>query len=410
MQSRQTMDVLDAAGFSVSHAPNGAQALKLLQSSEPDLILSDAVMPVMDGFDLARAVKQNKRWQHIPFVLLTILDDTDDLIRSLKSGADHFVRKPCAHADLVARLRHILHPERVGPNDTESWMTHPPDIGKLDVPPQRLFNLLISTYQQAVHINQELKAREASVRDLNRRLMQRSAMLEAANLELEGFAHSLTHDLKQPLEVMSGHLTQLEKYWQHAPVEARQALEALGIQSERMEVLVNNLLELSRAAHARLNIERIDLSGMIRQIISRLLPDSMAAHAMIRIDPDIIVTADQRACTVMLENLVRNAIQFASPGTPLELDVHCRMSGNEVEFWIEDNGVGFDARMADRLFEPFQNLRTHGNTHLGPGIGLATVKRLVDRHEGRIWAVSHPGEGSSFHIALPVRPLTPSMR
>jgi PAS domain S-box-containing protein len=244
------------------------------------------------------------------------------------------------------------------------------------------------------------KLMEEDVQKLNEDLKQRAAQLEAANRELEAFSYSVSHDLRAPLRSIDGfsHVV-LEDYGEQLPADARGYLERVRAAAQRMAVLIDDLLNLSRVTRTAVQPKFINLSKMVEEIVQGLheaQPDRQVAFSL---TPDLMVEADPHLIHIVLENLLSNAWKFTSKHEQPEVEFGQKKHVKERTFYVRDNGVGFDMAYADKLFGVFQRLHSVSEFP-GTGVGLATVQRIISIHGGRIWAESAEGKGTTFYFTL----------
>lgn len=232
-------------------------------------------------------------------------------------------------------------------------------------------------------------------------LMEAQAALQTANRELEAFASAVSHDLRGPLLTLQGFTQVLsQELGDAASPKARQYLGRVGAALKNMNALVEGLLALSRATGSKLKLEDVDVSAIAAQVVVDLQSKEPDRKLELRVQPGIAVFADARLMTALLVNLMGNAWKFTS-GTGnacISLSLLAQ-TAEETVFSIADNGAGFDMDAAKNLFSPFERL--HGSQFPGTGIGLATVRRIVNRHGGRVWVDAVPQRGATFSIALP---------
>jgi signal transduction histidine kinase/CheY-like chemotaxis protein len=236
---------------------------------------------------------------------------------------------------------------------------------------------------------------------LEQRVKERTAQLKSTNEELEAFTYSVSHDLRAPLRHIAGFVTILEEdHGETLNEKVRELLVKIQVRTQVMSTMMEDLLRLSKISRAELAVRLINLSPMVQEIASRLslsaperlvtwhIPDRIEA----RVDPGLIELA--------LENLVSNSWKYTSrrPKTHIEFGVRTPDHG-PTQYYVRDNGAGFDMQLADKLFQPFS--RMHRQTEFpGSGIGLATVRRIIERHGGSIWAESAVEQGSTFYFTL----------
>jgi signal transduction histidine kinase len=234
------------------------------------------------------------------------------------------------------------------------------------------------------------------------------AEVEHANTELEAFSYSVSHDLRAPLRAIDGFSKALvDDYSGTLDEQGRGYLQRVRAATQRMAQLIEDLLGLSRLTRAPLRKERVDVSALSRKILAELSEREPQRRVEAIVAEDLVTSADARLLTVVLENLLGNAWKFTAKQPAARIEVG-RDGGGSGAFFVRDNGAGFDLTYAEKLFTPFQ--RFHAETEFqGTGIGLATVKRVIARHGGRIWAESSPGHGAAFFFTLDEHaPLSPA--
>jgi PAS domain S-box-containing protein len=244
------------------------------------------------------------------------------------------------------------------------------------------------------------KRMEKDVQKLNEDLKQRAAQLEAANKELEAFSYSVSHDLRAPLRSIDGfsHVL-LEDYSDQLPDEGRNYLERVRAAAQRMAVLIDDLLNLSRLTRTALQPKFINLSKMTEEIVQGLQENQRGRAATFSITPDLMVEADPHLMHIVLENLLSNAWKFTSKREHTMIEFGQKAHVKERTFYVRDNGVGFNMEYADKLFGVFQRLHSVSEFP-GTGVGLATVQRIISIHGGHIWAESAEGKGTTFYFTL----------
>ncbi len=247
-------------------------------------------------------------------------------------------------------------------------------------------------------IEQRAQAQE-EIGWLNEDLMRQKAALEAANRELEAFSYSVSHDLRAPLRHIAGYgLALREDYGGQLDTQALEYLERMNASARRMEHLIEAMLNLSRLGQGDVMRVSIDMSAMAREIVAELQEAEPDRNAVIAIADGIAANGDPHLMRIVLENLLGNAWKYTNRSLLAEIEFGV-LAGGQPVFFVRDNGAGFDMAFADRLFGPFQRLH-RDDEFAGTGIGLATVRRIINRHRGRIWAESAPGAGATFYFSI----------
>jgi PAS domain S-box-containing protein len=248
------------------------------------------------------------------------------------------------------------------------------------------------------------KIAEFSLRNLNQeletRVRSRTAELEAAVRELEAFSYSVSHDLRAPLRAIDGFARILaEEVGPQLAPQHREQLARIRAGAERMAILIDALIDLATVSRQPLRRQTVDLSQLAESVIRELQAETPDRDVAVEITRDLAVVADPALMHVLLDNLLRNAWKFTTRTAGARIAFGATREGGRTLFHVEDNGAGFDMNYAGKLFQPFQRL--HGQEEFpGTGIGLATVQRIVARHDGRVWASAEPGGGARFCFTL----------
>jgi len=302
--------------------------------------------------------------------------------------------------------RRLLSEPIVSLSDTARLVTRYRDYSLRFQPTQR-YSELESLTQSFNEMLEEIQRRDAALEQgrnqLERRVEERTAQLQAVNRELESFSYTVAHDLRGPLEIISN-ICYLVQNPEDAgsPVKPDDPmLQRLASSVADMSHIIDDLLNLSRANSAGLHLQQLDLSAMVDSILQDLATAHPDRHVECVVLPGCYVTADRGLMLVVMQNLLRNAWKFSSRNPDARIEFGRKQQGNDTVYFVRDNGAGFDQRLAGQLFKPFQRL--HAETEFtGSGVGLATVHRIVERHEGVVWAEGEIGKGATFYFTLGV--------
>ena len=269
---------------------------------------------------------------------------------------------------------------------------------------QRLFDESNQLRLALLSVVEDQRLAQEKVQQLNRELEQRvrerTAQLEAANKELEAFAYSVSHDLRAPLRAVDGFSSGLLRdYQDQLDAQGQHYLTRIQGATRRMGQLIEDLLHLSRVSRREMKREVIDLSQIARQVVENLVEQNPQRQVELEIAPDLLVRADASLMTIVLENLLGNAFKFTNRREQAHIQFGVDGHADETVYFIRDDGAGFDMAYADKLFVPFQRLHSE-QEFPGTGIGLATVSRIISRHGGRIWSESEVNHGTTFYFTL----------
>lgn len=345
--------------YEVVLVSDGRQALAEALSNRPSLVLSDAMMPRMDGIALIAALRAEPSTRQIPIVLVSARAGEEAKLAGITTGADDYVVKPFSAPELLARVRTHL--------------------------------ALAETRNRAGQVAEELARSRAALVE----------QLRAKNDELEAFSYTVSHDLRAPIRAIDGFsLAILEDYGPTLPLAAAGYLRRVRVATARMGQLIDDLLALSRIDRANLSTREVDLSGVAGEVIAELQRHEPHRVVHVTIGPQLWARADPHLIRIVLENLLGNAWKFSARAPDARIAFGFDPEDEHPCFFVTDNGAGFDATYADKLFRPFQRLHTLAEFP-GTGVGLATVARVVSRHGGRVWATGAVGHGATLRFTLP---------
>ncbi|OGQ14021.1 MAG: hypothetical protein A2026_14785 [Deltaproteobacteria bacterium RBG_19FT_COMBO_46_12] len=247
----------------------------------------------------------------------------------------------------------------------------------------------------------ERKRAEEEIKRLSRDLKNRSGELERVNKELETFCYAVSHDLKSPLMTIGGFSRRLlERSNNTLDDKGKQYLCYIYEASQRLINLIEDLLRLSKVSQGVIKVKKVDLSSLVKSIIGKLRETHAERQVEFIVKEDLTAKGDERLLGIALENLFRNAWKFTSKSQKAKIEFGLIQGESGPAYFVRDNGCGFDMASVDKLFKPFQRLHSV-EEFPGTGVGLSTVKRIIHRHGGHIWAESVPDKGATFFFSLP---------
>ena len=370
--------------FSTVLTANGDEALAQIARQAPDLLLLDVMMPGMDGYELAKILKTNPATAHIPIIVLTALSDRKARLACLAAGAEDFLLKPVDLEELALRIRNLLRLKQLG------------DFFQ----------------NQNRSLEEKVQASTAELRHLADLQASEAAQLLASNHDLEAFSYSVSHDLRTPLSTIDGFSALLAKEFGvassglsgAASERATHYVSRIRAGVTHMVGLIDAMLLMAQTTHDPLPRKSVDLSAMAAEVMAGHREREPDRAALVRIQPDLVTYGDAFLLRQVLENLIGNAWKFSaqSPETQISFSRDMDEDGRQV-YTLQDNGVGFDMAEYDALFCAFSRLQST-QEFAGTGIGLASVRRIIARHGGSVWADSAPGQGARFSFTLGKKP------
>ena len=388
-QAEHVRLLLEAEGYRVEVVNNGREGLQRVASTPPDLIISDVVMPEMDGYTFCRAVKSGERTRRIPFVLLTERHSPADVIRGLQVGTDNFITKPFEDEYLLERVRRIfqnLDLRREGYLDVEITLTAGGQQITINADKQQMIELLFATLEE---LQREIGERRRAEEEADR-----------ANRAKSEFLSRMSHELRTPLNAILG-FAQLMQIGQLTEPQG-ESVEHILQGGRHLLALINEVLELSRieAGRLRLLLEPVPVAETVRSALALVRP--LVTDRAVRLeaslpDDDQHVEADRQRLQQVLLNLLSNAVKYNRPSGTVH--VTCVPVGaRRLQIRVADSGIGMTQEQMGRLFTPFERLGAEETGVEGTGLGLTLSKHLVEAMGGSMDVESHIGVGSVFSV------------
>lgn len=392
--------LLQLHSYEVDTASSGEDALRKILKNEYALIILDVQMPGMDGFEVAEAVNGYSKARNIPIIFLSAVNiDKRFITKGYASGGVDYITKPFDPDLLLLKVQTFckLH-------DQTKELQQMQEVLKAEVESRKL------AHQALEEVNLLL---EDKVKDRTKELVQANKELELNNIELQQYASVASHDLQEPLRKIMTFANMLNDRYVRDNPDAEQLLKRILASSERMRSLINDLLNYSKLSVAS-PFTNADLNNIVEETISdlELSINEKGAEVIIEHLPQAEVIPGQMR--QVFQNIISNALKFSRKDTPPVIKIWAERidkkdpesivnrSGDFLRIFVRDNGIGFDEVFLEKIFTLFQRL--HGRTEYeGTGIGLAIVKKIIDKHNGLITAKSTEGEGTTFIIVLPVK-------
>jgi hypothetical protein len=458
--------ILDKLDLNLIMVTSGSEALKFLLKQEAALILLDVDMPGMDGFQTAMLIRERSRTQHTPIIFLTAINKSDVEVKEGYSlGGVDYIFKPFVAEVLRSKVSAFVEMfnQRQQAQRQSALLKVERDFADAILDTVAGFVLVLDTEARILRVNREFEkvtgqtleqvrgrflydfleekeealdfllqrrgptdfkefwlvagtvrrlvswyctglskgiASEAHVVATGRDITE----LRQRTEELESFTYSVSHDMRAPVRAIDGFTRILiEEYSSSLDDEGRRLLEIVRQNTEKMGQLIDGLLALSRLGREKLVFSDIDMTEVARMAFEeQKAAGGRDRQITFRIEQLPVAYGDKRLITQVFQNLLANAIKFTRTQPSATIEVGCNNEGGENVYFVRDNGVGFDMNYAQKLFGTFQRLHA-ANEFEGSGIGLATVRRIIDRHGGRVWAEAETNKGATFYFSLPLR-------
>ncbi|OQX79381.1 MAG: hypothetical protein B6D64_04945 [Bacteroidetes bacterium 4484_276] len=403
--------ILEERGYEVLHGLNGEEAMVLLDENDPpDIIISDIVMPIMDGYEFCSRVKGNDKTREIPFILLTQLSNPDDVIRGLQSGADNFISKPYSEEFLFDRITDIMLNREIRRRSPNLDITMEIYFGgqkyKLNSNRMQILDLLLSTYYNAINKNKELEDKNLELKKLHKELKIRNLQLKKINDEKNKIIGIAAHDLRSPLATISGFFSFISDTIKENSIKNQERVfSTINGMLDYMLNLITDVLDYSKIESGKLDLkkEEFDLVSCLKHHIE--LNNTLGAQKNITIyfghsREKLIVFADRNKLKQVMDNLLSNALKYSERNT--KVHVYISVLEKEVQVVVNDQGKGIPAKEVGEIFKPFVTTSVKPTAgEKSTGLGLVSVKKIVETHGGRIWVESEVGVGSQFYFTIP---------
>jgi signal transduction histidine kinase len=345
------------ARFSLEWTDTFEGAMEALKRGEHDVYLVDYRLGERDGLDVLAAA--NEMGSNVPVILLTGQGDHQVDVRAMETGAaDYLVKGEITPPLLERSIRYAIARKQA----------------ELEV----------------LRLNENLE----------QRVEQRTAELEAANKELEAFAHSVSHDLRAPLRSIDGFARIIqEDYAQSLPNEVLHYLEILRANTRKMAQLIDDMLAFSKMTRQSLVKQSAEPAKLVEQCLQELAPEFTDRRIDISVDELPVCRAHSSLLKQVFFNMLSNALKYTRQREVAVIEVGCQTANDENIYFVRDNGEGFNMQYADKVFSMFQRLHS-ADEYEGSGIGMALAQNIIERHGGRVWVESEPDVGTTFYFMI----------
>jgi signal transduction histidine kinase len=420
MQAIQLKYLLEKHHYKAIVAENGQQALDLLEQYEPKVIISDICMPVMDGYDLCRKVKADKRNENIPVILLTSLADPEDVIEGLDCGADNFITKPYSEAYLISNIEQIIENRKVHHANRVSFGIEVMFGGKqrlINADQLQMLSLLMSTYEAAIAKNQELLKIQEQLQNMNNQLEElvaiRTKELVLAKEKAEesdklktAFLANMSHEIRTPMNGILG-FSQLLKLPNLSVLDKNRYIDTIDHSTHQLLNIITDILNISKIEAGEETIQSTDFNicELLDEIYSFYQPLAIEKKLKLSVNntvplDKVEIKSDPIKLRQILDNLIGNALKFTHKGN---ISIDISSTDEQIKFKIEDTGIGIELSQHAVIFDRFRQVElTHSRKFGGTGLGLSLAKSYVEMLGGTIYVESTLGKGSTFTFEIPL--------
>ena len=407
-QALKLQYTLEQHDYIVSVANNGQAALDYLKEHAPALVISDIVMPEMDGYEMCRRIKEQEALKAIPVILLTSLSDPVDVIRGLQCGADNFITKPYQEDFLISRVNSVLVNRELRRTASGDWGFKIFFKGKqytITSDRMQMVDLLFSSFENAVQKNQELENAIRELKSTQEELAQAKEEAEKANQAKSLFLASMSHDIRTPMNGIIG-MTDLCLDTKLTD-EQKEYLGMVKSSADSLLSLLNDILDFSKIEGDMLELEHIDfnLNNAVEDTVKSLafLAHNKGLELACRIHRDVPVAlvGDPGRLRQVIVNLAGNSLKFTEKGeVVVEVKVEDESEDYAIlHFSVKDTGIGIPLEKQGKIFEAFSQAdESTTRQYGGTGLGLSISSKLASMMGGKIWVESEPGEGSTFQF------------
>lgn len=357
--TEENLDILVEAlsdDYGISVAMDGETALETLKEEVPDIILLDIIMPGMDGYDICKKIKENKETADIPVIFLTAISEIESKAKGFELGAVDYITKPFEVLEVKARIR--------------------------------------------THLS--LKFAKYELSEKNKILEQKTIELENAFNELEAFSYTVSHDLKSPIREIEAYVKiMLQEKNEKLQTNTKEIINKVNDICDNTITMIENLLGYSKMNNLEICKEMIDISKIFKLTFEQYKTIYSERNIEFEFETGMpMVWADSTLIKQVISNIISNAVKFTKNEYKASIIVGCKKDKEEYVFYVKDNGAGIDMEFSGKLFGVFQRLHSQ-EEFSGSGVGLAIIRKIIQKHEGRTWIEGKVNEGTTIYFTLP---------
>jgi signal transduction histidine kinase len=388
---------------------NGKMALRACNYNPPDLILLDIMMPQMNGYEVCQHLKSDAKTRDIPVIFISAKDEVFDKVNAFTVGGVDYISKPFQFEEVLARIESHLTLRKLQKQLKEQNILLQQEISSRLAVEEILHEknqILQQEISRRCAVEKALQEQNLLLqKEIGNRQCAESALLKSnqelarSNAELEQFAYVASHDLQAPLATIASYAQLLEKRSKdQLDSQANKFIGNIVQGCTRMQTLIDDLLEYSRLGRSQKPFQPTDCNLVFEQAIANLQGVIRDTQAVVCSSELPVVHGEISQLVQLFQNLVGNAIKYRQNAPPVVSVSACKHQEHWL-FSVSDNGIGIAQQHQERIFQIFQRLHTQ-KEYSGTGIGLAICQKIVQRHGGRIWVESEPGQGSTFRFTL----------
>jgi signal transduction histidine kinase len=401
--------MLSQRGYAPRCVINGQMALRACNSNPPDLILLDIMMPEMNGYEVCQHLKNDAITRDIPVIFISAKDEVFDKVNAFAVGGVDYISKPFQFEEVLVRIESHLTLRNLQKQLKEQNVLLQEEISsRLAVEEVLHEKNLILQQEISTRCAVEKTLQEQNLllqKEIGNRQRVESALLKSnqelarSNAELEQFAYVASHDLQAPLATIASYAQLLEKrYQEQLDSQANKFIGNIVQGCTRMQALIDDLLEYSRVGRSQKPFKPTNCNQVLEQALANLQGVIRDTQAVVSYGELPVVNGEISQLVQLFQNLVGNAIKYRN-NQPPDISISVCKQHDYWLFSVADNGIGIARQHQERIFQIFQRLHTQ-KEYSGTGIGLAICQKIVERHGGRIWVNSEPGQGSTFYFTL----------